>query len=643
MRDLLLSVCLVSAFLFAGPRPLRAAPADSLTHRLASAPADTNRVRLLAELAQVLSYEQGEQSLRYGQAGLRLARQLRYPYGEALLLLTIGTTYFRQQEDLQAARYFQQALRRTEHLPHAEALREKILLGLGRVAVQENDYAEGERYFRQALQLTRRPHYRPTPEEIARLHNSLGMLYLDWLRSGHAPPDSAGRLCLYHNRMALTTLSPQSDPQYFASGLNGLALVHRFQQRYDSAIYYHRRALQAYERLADPYQVANTRVLLGETLIMAERYSEALTLLRPALATARQQHMLPLVSRASLVMALALTRTGQSATAFDLAKAGYELKDSLQQARRVEDLSRLRVKFDTEQERGHVRELTQRSRLQQLQAARQRQYLWWLGSLLGVVAVSAGGLLLLALRLRRQQQQLVRQHTDLGLARAEQDRLYALIAHDLRSPVMAFGGLADLLNIYVARQDTVRLAGLGDRIRQAAESLRGLLENLLHWALAQRGELRPTLEPVPIQALLNEVDQLYRATAEAAHVQLAVAPAAGCVVADRNMTLTILRNLVSNALQATPAGGRITVRAIVSPTNQVLLEVADTGTGMDDEELRQVTNGQDWQTAAHYRGRAGLGLRLSFLFARSQASHLKLTSTPGEGTTATLSLQRAAL
>jgi signal transduction histidine kinase len=642
MRHLLLFTCLVSAFLFAVPRPLRAAPADSLRRRLATAPIDTNRVRLLAQLAQALSYEEGEQALRYGQAGLRLARQLRYPYGEALLLVAIGTTYFRQQNDLQAARYFQQALRRTDHLPHAEPLQEKAVLGLGRLAVQESDYAEGERYFRQAIQLTRLPQYRPTPEEISILHNSLGMLYLTWLRSGHAAPDSAGRLCLYHNRMALATLTPQSAPQYFANGLNSLALVHRFKQRYDSAIYYQRRALQAYERMAEPYQIANTRVLLGETLIMTERYLEALEELRPALATARRQHQLPLVARASLIMSLALRRTGQSATAFDLAKAGYELKDSLQKAQRIEELAHLRVQFDTEQERSHVRELTQRSQLQQLQAARQHQYLWWLGTLLGVVAASAGGLLLLALRLRRQQQQLVRQHTDLGVARAEQDRLYALIAHDLRSPVVAFGGLADLLTTYVARQDTARLAGLGDRIRQAAESLRGLLENLLHWALAQRGELRPTLEPVPIQALLSEVGQLYQATAEAADVQLAVAPSADCVVADRNMTLTILRNLVSNALQATPAGGRITVRAIAASTSQVLLEVADTGAGMDDEELRRVTNGQDWQTAARYRGRAGLGLRLSFLFAHSQAGQLKLTSAPGEGTTATLSLQRAA-
>jgi signal transduction histidine kinase len=100
-----------------------------------------------------------------------------------------------------------------------------------------------------------------------------------------------------------------------------------------------------------------------------------------------------------------------------------------------------------------------------------------------------------------------------------------------------------------------------------------------------------------------------------------------------------MRNLISNALQATSAGGRIVVRAAISSPREVLLEVADTGQGMSPEELQQAL-GTTPPPAQRARGRAGLGLRLSQLFAQAQAGALALRSTPGQGTRATLILGR---
>lgn len=611
---------------------------DSLVQRLASTPADTNRVLLLNQLANKLGTANVAQSLQYGRDGLRLARRLQYKVGEVLLLNTVGNTYFMAEDLTNAARYYQQASRRAHLLAQPQGKRQLTiaLLGLGHVAVLQHDYAESQRCFYQAMLRMQQRLYPVRFEDASLVQNSLGIMYLDWIDSGQVYPDSAKRLCLYYNRLALATVrqGAKSSNTSLAIALNAVASAHRVNGHPDSAEYYNRTALRLFQQVGSPYDITQTKVRLGEALLARHRAAEALPILRASLTGAKLLHLPALYADCSLALAAALEATGQGGEAYRLATKGQALLDSMQQAAQNADLSRLRVQFDTEQQRSRVSELTHRTQIQTLAARKQQQYLWWLSSFLLAVAIGLVVSGSLAWRLRRQ-------HTKLAVVRAEQDRLYALIAHDLRSPVTAFGGLADLLTTYVERQDTTRLLGLGGRVRQAADGLREMLDNLLQWALLQRGELQPVLEPVPVATLLTELTRLYQPAAETAGISLEVATAdAGQVLADRQMTLTVLRNLLSNALQATPTGGSITVRAMPTGTQQLLLEVIDTGHGLSAEELDRIMSGNVLLTAPHYRGRAGLGLRLSRLFAQVQGGQLLLRSALGQGTTATLALPR---
>jgi signal transduction histidine kinase len=111
------------------------------------------------------------------------------------------------------------------------------------------------------------------------------------------------------------------------------------------------------------------------------------------------------------------------------------------------------------------------------------------------------------------------------------------------------------------------------------------------------------------------------------------------VLADRNMTSTILRNLLSNALQATPPGGQIVLAATAATAGYLSLEVRDTGAGMATAQLRHAQGlAAAGAPAPGRRGPTGLGLRLSRAFAQAQHGRLGLSSQPGQGTTAALSL-----
>jgi signal transduction histidine kinase len=636
----------VVVLLWLGLAPARATPAPTpsvpdLQRQLAAAPPDSSRVLLLNNLCWQLATQNTVQALAYGQQGLWLARQLPFRLGEVYLLNSLARAAYLQHDELAAIGYYQQAVRRAEAEPRAARQLTLALVGLGRVAVAQQDFAESEKYFRLGLSRMQQRKHAVTPIDLGMVQNCLALLYYEWRRSGQSTPDSLDRLLNRYARLALATFRRPPPDDKLAACLNSMGDVHSLTGRFDSAATCQREALRLYQRSGNRFGQVETRLSLATIYLAQQRPAEAARLLRPTLAAAHQLHATGLAAKGYQLLAQALAAQGQGLEAYRLARTGQALLDSVQSAERRQTLVRLQVQFDAERQRNQLKELTQRNLLQQAEAHRQRQYLWLVSGLLLAVA---GGLLAsgaLAWRLRRSQAQLTHQNEELTATRAEQDRLYALVAHDLRSPVVAFSGLADLMTRYIERHDTARLVGLGGRVRQAAEGLRGLLDNLLSWALTQRGELVAHPEPLAVAALLAEAAALYQPSAEAADVYLRIEapPADSYVLADRNMTSTILRNLLSNALRATPPGGQVVLAATATTDAHCSLEVRDTGAGMAAAQLRHAQGlAPAGAPAPGRRGPTGLGLRLSRAFAQAQHGQLALNSQLGQGTTAALIL-----
>ena len=640
MRRLLLLLTLLSAA--PAVRAAEPVPIDSLRARLATARPDTTRVLLLGELCRRLDRSDAAAATRYGEQGLRLARRLGFGRGEAVCLNALAATALWQQDYVVASRYYQQELRLGAPRPAWAAQTAALAwLGLGKVAAQQQDFAQADQDFRRALVSMRR--YAVPAADLAMIQNHLAMLYTGWLRAGAGAPDSLPRLREQYARRALTASRQPGVPrQALATAFNVLALMQQDAGRYDSAARSHQAALRLHRLTGDQYSAAQTELSLGELSVLQGRWTQALPLLQSGVAEAHRLRAAGVEAEGYALLAKVAAATGNGSQAYRYAQCQLRLLDSLNSAERREALARLQVQFDTERQRSRVRALSQQARQQARQARKQRQYLLLTVALLAATAAGLIGSGVLAWRLRRSRAQLARQNAELTATRAEQDRLYALVAHDLRSPVVAFSGLADLMTRYIERQDTARLAGLGGRVRQAAENLRGLLDSLLGWALSQRGELRPLIEAVPVAPLLAEIATLYQPGAEAAGVQLRTLPAPPetQVLADLNMTRTILRNLTSNALRATPAGGSVTLTADVRPDG-IELRVADTGEGMAAERITQLLSGQLTERPAGTSS-TGLGLRLSVIFARIQHGQLALDSAPGQGTTARLRLPAAA-
>ena len=155
------------------------------------------------------------------------------------------------------------------------------------------------------------------------------------------------------------------------------------------------------------------------------------------------------------------------------------------------------------------------------------------------------------------------------------NRLFSIISHDLRNPVAGNRMLAREL---IEQVDTLSAEQLKDAltmISKSADTASALLENLLLWSLNQEGMLRPVLRDENMLELAKEAADSVRGDIA---IEMDVQPDLS-IRTDRNMLLTVLRNLLDNAIKASPAGGTVTLRA-----HGRRIVIADEGPGLRETD-----------------------------------------------------------
>ncbi len=211
-----------------------------------------------------------------------------------------------------------------------------------------------------------------------------------------------------------------------------------------------------------------------------------------------------------------------------------------------------------------------------------------------------------------------------------------MVAHDLRTPLTRLRARAEL----ALRSDDGEHArqALVETIEQSDEILR-MVHTLLDITEAESGIMKIQTDRFLILPLVQEIQDLYELVAEEREIALEFAvPEQLYVSGDRVRLRQVIANLVDNGLKYCRRGGTVTITAGTSSTAEVVIAVSDTGVGMNTSELVRI-----WERL--YRGpvqpeQPGLGLGLSLVRAVVQAHKGSVTadSTPGVGTTITVTL-----
>jgi signal transduction histidine kinase len=226
-------------------------------------------------------------------------------------------------------------------------------------------------------------------------------------------------------------------------------------------------------------------------------------------------------------------------------------------------------------------------------------------------------------------------------AQAAKDEFLASVSHELRSPMTAILGFAELLRDRASSEEDLETL---DTIKRNGELLLEIVDELLDLSKLEAGKFQIELGPCSPRVVVNDVVLLLRQRAKTKGLSLEAACEASLpnlIRSDALRLRQIVVNLASNAIKFTEQGGvLIRLQSIDCPKPELLIEVADTGVGIEADSIESLFEPyvQAHSSIARRYGGAGLGLAISRRLARLLGGEITVSSTPGVGSTFRLSL-----
>jgi len=234
-----------------------------------------------------------------------------------------------------------------------------------------------------------------------------------------------------------------------------------------------------------------------------------------------------------------------------------------------------------------------------------------------------------------QEQQIKSQNKNLKKLNSEKDKLFSIIAHDLRSPFSGILGFSELLIRNFQKYDENKKYEMIQHINIITHSTLDLLENLLEWANFQKNKTNFNLTEIELSSLVNNELPAINKTALLKNITLTNLIAEEILFnADKNMLQIIIRNLLNNAVKFTENKGEIIIDSY-STLEAVVISVADNGIGIQQERIPYLFTIEQNSTTLGTNSEkgSGLGLVLCREFVEKHGGRIWVESQIGVGTT----------
>jgi signal transduction histidine kinase len=236
----------------------------------------------------------------------------------------------------------------------------------------------------------------------------------------------------------------------------------------------------------------------------------------------------------------------------------------------------------------------------------------------------------------RVERALIERNEALETADRLKSEFIANISYELRTPLNAIIGFAEVLENQFFGKLNERQLEYSHAIVQSSQQLIALINDILDLASIEAGYLQLDLQPTNVQALLESIFTLGRERAHSRSIDLRLdcGKQTGDLMADGRRLRQALFNLLSNALKFTREGGVVTISARRTE-DEMLLEVADTGIGIPEEDRERVFGKFERGARDQRQGGAGLGLSLVKSLIELHGGRVELDSRVGGGTRVT--------
>jgi PAS domain S-box-containing protein len=238
------------------------------------------------------------------------------------------------------------------------------------------------------------------------------------------------------------------------------------------------------------------------------------------------------------------------------------------------------------------------------------------------------------------EEKIVKYNEELQFINKTKDKLFSIIAHDLKSPFQVIHSYSEILNNEIAEMSLPEIKKSFSYILDNSRNTLVLLENLLEWAKLQTNRKTFELSNFDIYYVIKRAYDLYTFMAVNKNIEFRFeCPENTIVMADENIIYTVIRNLISNSLKFTNPLGKVSVIACVEDFSLKII-VSDNGIGMTREQYSNISDAQIIDSSRGTMGEHGTGIGLVLCKELLQKMNIELIieSKLGKGTTVSFAI-----
>jgi signal transduction histidine kinase len=651
-------------------------PLEALEHgrqalSIAESMKDKSRIADALSYIGVIYWQLGSfnMALDYHLEALNIYTEIKNEVGIARSNTNVGIIFSDKSYYEKALEYLFRALNLYEKNNHTAGMA-IVMNNIGMVYEYQKDYELAERYHLQSLEIKKEL---GDIKGMSFSYNNLGLVY-----QGKQLLDKA-REYFY---MALEIREQLNDKREIANTQSNLGYLYFLSNDFVNARIYLNRALSLYMEVDDKSGMAKTYYYLGRLFLQAQNREQAGKFFNHSLNIAREIGLNRMLTQNYSAMADLMAQKGDYRQAYTYHKLFIAIKDSIYSEESRRRVIELQLMYDREKKESEIQLLMKNEQINYLSSQRDRLLKNFL--LAGVVLVLVSLFLLYNrfliarnanIMLENQKNEISKsndklvalnhnlmeqkrkfeelnhqlQLSNLKLKESQKhlieinstkDKFFSIISHDLRNPFAAIVSFSRILKRDITNLTMEELKELALELDKSVLKINNLLENLLQWSRTQTGKIKYQPEYIAIHEIVKDNIILFKNNAKEKKITLIdLVDDNTPVWADGNMTDTVIRNLLSNALKYTDEGGKITLRSEIK-NHKVLISIKDTGVGMSDEsksKIFRVDTLHSTYGTMDEKG-SGLGLLLCKEFVEKQGGEISFVSELNVGTTFTFSL-----
>ena len=531
----------------------------------------------------------------------------------ARALGTIANIYLSLSDFDEALDYAYKAKAKSEELGYKRGIA-SALNSIARVHRNLNQYEKALPIYKEAMEISKEL---GNKENVAMMLSNMANVY--WHLEKY-------QKALEYYSHGLAIMEDTGSERGIALLMHNIACVYSETGKYAQALEYDRRSLKLYEKLGNKGGIASVFRTIGLAYGRLKDYTTALDYLDKSLKIAVQLRIKDKIRLLYKEYTEIYAAMGDYEKALFYHKKFKNASDEILDKDRNKQIANLQVVYGVEKKEKENQLLKKNNHIQKMRL----NFLALISFLVFVIALVTFN----RYRIKKKTEQVLKNSEQkLKKMNATKDKLFAIIVHDLGSPLNSLLLSAEHLKNHFPSLNEQNLKEFIHNIYGQTRDMSDLLENLLQWVTVQIGKIEQNPEAVDMRLLTEETVEQIKYASQKKRIRLTADIMENTYAwADKNMMKAVMRNLLSNAVKYTRPGGEIIITS-TEAGNQVEITVSDNGVGMDKEKADRLFKEEfhDSTRGTSNEKGTGLGLVLCKEFVEKNGGKIRVQSQPNRG------------